>query len=95
MSSQRLALALNAGKLIVINRSEVEVSVTLVRFKDNPKNPRRPVHSKEIVTLAPKRERNLSRKYSVAELRASMKLPKGIGNCIQSRNVHVLDTWSK
>lgn len=95
MSSQRLNKALAAGKVVVRNKGGVDLSVTLIRLEENPRNPRRPIHRKSIVTLKPGRTVDLTRDYSVKEIRASMQQPKGIANSVNRRPVEVVDTWSE
>jgi hypothetical protein len=92
--SQRLEMAITAGTVVVRNRGQVEVSVTMVRLVDNPNNPRRKRHVKDIVTLKPGKERDLTRSYSLAEIRASCRQAKGLRNAINRRPIEVVDTWT-
>jgi len=89
MSSSRLNLALAAGSLVVVNRESVSVGVTLVHFKPNPKNPRLPIREGTVKELRPGIEYELTRHYSVQELRASEHLLRVIGR----RRIEILQTW--
>jgi len=87
--TSRLALALAAGSLVIVNHESVSVGVTLVHLKPNPKNPRLPIHQKVVKELRPGIEYELTRNYSVPELRASEHLHQVLGR----RRIEIVKTW--
>jgi len=89
--SQRLAQALQAGRVVVVNDGGVEVNCTMVRF--TPGKGKRPTHSPEIIALKPRKEIDLTRRYSIPELQASCQLPKGLQSTVASYPIRVIQTW--
>jgi len=89
--SQRLELAMAAGTVVVKNRGHVEVNVTLVHLVPGPSG--KPIHKRQVVTLKPNREVNLTRRFTVKELRASYAYRTGLKKVVGRRPIEVVQTW--
>lgn len=81
--SSRLVKALSVGDLRVTNREPVSVGIEFVSEKDGTR-------TKSVRIFRPGREINLTRLYSVQDLRKSPHLKR----VVSTRAILIKDTWS-
>ncbi len=85
--STRLLQAISSKKVVLVNHESVSVSVEMIRFLNGDSKNR----VSEVVSLPPEKKVNISKGYSVEEIRASSKLSRSV----TTRKIEVVDTWSK